>query len=79
MKPLSAFDAKAWKQLYSGWEEFEHVDRMAEVAVRSEMLISLAGRYGDGSETYLAEVTKLLSWWRSLGAQGRARSWQVWW
>ncbi|WP_373852309.1 AAA family ATPase, partial [Bradyrhizobium sp.] len=36
MKPLSAFDAKAWKQLYSGWEEFEHVDRMAEVAVRSE-------------------------------------------
>lgn len=78
MLPLSAFDAKAWSWLWTGWELEEYFDRRNELRRRSLELEMLSHRWKHNADRLVLEREQLLISWRQAGAQRRPRRHRRW-
>jgi DNA polymerase III subunit gamma/tau len=78
MAPLSAFDAKAWRWIRSGWELKEQVDRQQEVDIRQQELAKLDRLWAGDHDRHRIELEKRMNEW-AREADSRPRSWVGWW
>jgi hypothetical protein len=78
MVSLSAFDAKAWGWIRSGWELKEHADRQQEVDIRQQELAKLDRLWAGDHDRYRIEREKRMNEW-AREADSRPRSWVGWW
>jgi DNA polymerase III subunit gamma/tau len=78
LEPLSAFDARAWKWIRTGWERQEYRDRRHTRLQRDEALAEILQMYGTDTDEARVEVDRLVSSWPKVPEQ-RQRSWRGWW
>lgn len=81
MALLSAWDDRAWTELFSGWELGEHQDRQAEERRQADEIAELERSYGPGALDKIAleaRITSARSRW-PWDARDRRRNWQGWW
>jgi DNA polymerase III subunit gamma/tau len=74
MKPLSAFDDKAWAWIRQGWELNEHQVRQLTKKEREEELAEVQEMHADDPARARAAVEQLVQGW-SDNAKQRPRPW----
>jgi hypothetical protein len=75
----SAFDAKAWADVKTGWEMKEYADRAEEAERRTRALSDLQASFKGQPEELRLACERLQADWCFVGAEGRTRSYIGWW
>lgn len=77
MTPLSAFDAKAWHWVRTGWELKEFADRKSETARRARQIRDLKLTWAHDQQRLAEEMARASSEWPT-EAEDRPRRWSTW-
>lgn len=79
MAPVSAFDARVWEEVTSGWELKEHPDRTAEAKRRSRAIAQLEARHQDNAVACDSAIAELRQDWAALPDGSFPRTWRKEW
>lgn len=79
MLPLSAYDARQWDWVTSGWEAKEYPNRMREIREREQRTSQLQNEWRDDEVELRAALKVQHSYWQQQEPEFRKRDWTGWW
>lgn len=79
MQPLSAFDAGAFRWVFSGFEVREAPARRHELQMRRDNLALLHRIWSHDPTKRDQQIHNLLHTWRGMPVEERVRAWRGWW